>query len=116
MDGMDEVTLTDRSRVSEGKAGLVTSYLFEPADIGLARVRPKELLGGTAAENAVLSREILNGRKGPKRDVVCLNAGLALVAGGKARTIREGYELAGKVVDSGAAAEKLEKLIEVTNR
>ena len=116
MDGMDELTLTDRSRVSEGKAGLVTSYLFEPTDVGLTRVRPRELLGGTAAENAAVTRDVLHARRGPKRDVVCLNAALALVAGGRAKTIREGYELAGRVIDSGAAAEKLEKLVEYTNR
>lgn len=116
MDGLDEVTLTDRTRISEGKAGVVSSYYIEPAEFGLKRVALKELIGGTAQENAHITREILQGRKGPKRDVVCLNAAPALVAGRKAKTLQEGYQLAGRVIDSGAAAEKLERLIAFTNK
>ena len=116
MDGLDEVTLTDRTRVSEGKAGLVSSYFIEPKDVGLPRVRSKELIGGSPEENAEITRQVLRGIKGPKRDVVCLNAALALVAGGKAKTLREGYESASQVIDRGAAIEKLERLIEFTNR
>ncbi len=116
MDGLDEATLTDRTRVSEGKAGVVSSYFIEPKDVGASRVRPRDLTGGNPEENAEITRQILRGTKGPKRDVVCLNAALALVAGGKARTLREGYEAAGKVIDRGAAMEKLERLIEFTNR
>jgi len=115
MDGLDEITLTDRTRVSEGKAGVVSSYFIEPSEFGLARVRPKELEGGTPEENARTTRDILQGRRGPKRDVVCLNAAPALVAGGKARTLQEGFELAGKVIDGGAAIDKLERLIAFTN-
>ena len=116
MDGLDEITLTDRTKVSEGKAGRVSSYFSEPSDFGLARVPMKELLGGTAADNAALSREILQGRKGPKRDIVCMNAAPALVGGGKAKTMQEGYLEAGRVIDCGAAMEKLERLIENTNK
>ncbi len=116
MDGLDEVTLTDRTRVSEGKAGLVSSYFVEPKDFGLERVRLRDLVGGTAEENAHITREILQGRKGPKRDVVCMNAAPAFVAGRKARTLQEGFALAGQVIDSGAAIEKLERLIAFTNR
>jgi anthranilate phosphoribosyltransferase len=116
LDGLDEVTLTDRTYVSEGKAGVVSSYSIEPKDFGLRPVPIKELLGGTAEENAHLIREILQGRKGPKRDVVCMNAALAFVAGGRTKTLQEGYELAGEVIDSGAAMEKLERLIAFTNK
>ncbi len=115
MDGLDEVTLTDRTRISEGKAGVVSSYYIDPAEFGLQRAALKQLVGGTAQENAQIVRDILQGRKGPKRDVVCLNAAPALVAGRKAKTLQEGYQLACKVIDSGAAAEKLERLIEFTN-
>lgn len=116
MDGLDEVTLTDRTRVSEGKAGLVSSYFLDPEDFGLARVRPRDLAGGTPEENAHTTREILRGWKGPKLDVVCLNAAPALVGGGKAKTLQEGFALAGKVIESGAAMEKLERLVEFTKR
>jgi anthranilate phosphoribosyltransferase len=116
MDGLDEVTLTDRTRVSEGKAGLVSSYFVEPKDFGLERVRLRDLVGGTAEDNAHITREILQGRKGPKRDVVCMNAAPAFVAGRKAKTLQEGFALAGQVIDSGAAIEKLERLIAFTNR
>lgn len=116
MDGLDEVTLTDRTHISEGKAGVVSSYFLEPGDFGLSRVRLRDLAGGTAEENAHILREVLQGRRGPKRDVVCMNAAPALVAGRKARTLQEGYELAGRVIESGAAMDKLEKLIEFTKR
>ncbi|MEW6543328.1 MAG: anthranilate phosphoribosyltransferase [Nitrospirota bacterium] len=116
MDGLDEVTLTERTRVSEGKAGVVSSYVVEPEDFGLSRVPLRDLTGGTAEENAEITREILRGRKGPKRDIVCMNAAPAFVACGKAKTLREGVELAGKVINGGAAFEKLERLIAFTNR
>jgi anthranilate phosphoribosyltransferase len=116
MDGLDEVTLTDRTRVSEGKGGVVSSYYLDPSDFGLERVRLKDLAGGTAEENAHVTREILRGRPGPKRDVVCMNAAPAFVACHKAKTLQEGYELAGKIIESGAAMEKLERLIEFTNK
>jgi anthranilate phosphoribosyltransferase len=116
LDGLDELTLTDRSRVSEGKAGRVSSYFLDPTDFGVPRVRLKDLEGGTAQENAHITREILQGRPGPKHDVVCLNAAPAFMACGKAKTWREGYEMAGQVIESGAAFEKLEQLIKFTNR
>ncbi len=116
MDGLDEVTLSDRTQVSEGKAGRVSSYHLDPSDFGLKRVPLKELVGGTAEENAQITREILQGRKGPKREVVCLNAAPALVAGEKAKTLQEGFQLAGRIIDTGAAVQKLERLIEFTNK
>ncbi len=116
MDGLDEITLTDRTKVSEGKGGVVSTYFVEPGDFGLQRVRSKELAGGTAEENAHILREILQGRTGPKRDIVCMNAAPAFVAGRKVKTLQEGYELAGRVIKSGAAYEKLERLIAFTNK
>ncbi len=116
MDGLDEVTLTDKTQVSEGKSGRVTTYHLEPGDFGLTRVPMRELTGGSAEENAQITREILQGRKGPKRDIVCLNAAPALVAGGRAKNLQEGFQLAGRTIDTGAAMEKLEKLIEFTNK
>ncbi len=116
MDGLDEITLTERSQVSEGRAGRVSTYFLDPSDVGLARVPLKELTGGGAEDNARITREVLKGWKGPKRDVVCLNAAAGLVAGGKAKTFQEGFQLAGRVIDNGAAMEKLERLIAFTNR
>jgi anthranilate phosphoribosyltransferase len=116
MDGLDEMTLTDRTRVSEGKAGVVSSYFVEPSEFGLHRVNPKELVGGNAEDNAVITRDILRGRKGPKRDIVCLNAAPALVAGRKAKTMQEGFQLAQRTIEAGAAMEKLDSLIDFTKK
>jgi anthranilate phosphoribosyltransferase len=116
MDGLDEITLSDRTRVSEGKAGVVSSYWIEPADFGLPRARARDLVGGKPEDNARITREILQGQKGPRRDIVCVNAAPALTAGRKARTLQDGFELAGRLIETGAAMEKLERLIEFTNR
>ena len=116
MDGLDEISLTDRTMVSEGKQGVLSSYVLDPQEFGLARVRLKDLAGGHPPENAQITRDILQGRKGPKRDVVCLNAAPALVAGRKAKSLQEGFRLAAQSIDSGAAAEKLESLVAYTNR
>lgn len=116
MDGLDEITLTDRTKVSEGKAGVVSNYFVDPDDFGVKRVGLKELAGGTPEDNARMTREILQGARGPRRDIVCLNAAPALVAGRKAKTLQEGFELAKRVIDQGAAAEKLERLVAFTNK
>ena len=116
MDGLDEITLTDRTMVSEGKQGVLSSYILDPQEFGLTRVRLKELAGGHPPENAQITRDILQGRKGPKRDIVCLNAAPALVAGNKAKSLQEGFRLAARTIDSGAAAEKLERLVAYTNK
>jgi anthranilate phosphoribosyltransferase len=114
MDGLDEFTLSERTKISEGKGGVVTSYFMAPEDFDLQRVARKEYVGGTPEDNARIAKEILNGRKGPKRDIVCLNAAPALVAGQKAATLKEGFRLAQRTIDSGAAAEKLDRLIAYT--
>src|SRR5262245_19822607 len=116
MDGLDEITLTERTIVSEAKAGVLSNYVLTPHEFGLQNVSPKELAGGLPADNARLTREILEGRKGPRRDVVCLNAAPALVAGRKAKTLQEGFYLAGQIIDSGAAAEKLARLVAFTSK
>ncbi len=116
MDGLDEVTLSDRTKVSEGKGGVVSSYFTAPEEFDLQRVPRKEFAGGTPDDNARITRDILQGRKGPKRDIVCLNAAPAMVVGRKANTLREGFRLAQQSIDSGAAAEKLDRLIAHTNK
>ena len=116
MDGLDEITLSERTIVSEAKAGVLSNYVLTPHEFGLNRVSPKELAGGSPQENARITREILQGKKGAKRDVVCLNAAPALVAGKKAKTLQEAYQLAGDVIDSGAAADKLARLVSFTSK
>lgn len=116
LDGLDEITLSDRTKVSEGKGGVVSSYFIAPEEFGLSRTARREFAGGTPEENALITREILEGRKGSKRDIVCLNAAPAMVAGQKAKTLQEGFHLAQRAIDSGAAAEKLDRLITHTMR
>ena len=116
MDGLDEITLTAKTQISEAKGGILSNYLLDPAEFGLALVPAKQLAGGTPQENAAITRDILQGRKGPKRDIVCLNAAPALVAGRKATSLQDGFLLAGQAIDSGAAAEKLARLIAFTNK
>jgi anthranilate phosphoribosyltransferase len=116
MDGLDEISLTDRTRVCEGKAGRLTSYVVEPRDFGFPRARLKDLAGGDAEENARIIRDILSGREGPRQQLVLVNAAPALVACGKAATLQDGVSVAHTVIRSGAAMDKLERLIKWTNR
>lgn len=116
MDGLDEITLTAKTQISEAKGGVLSNYFLDPAEFGLALVPAKQLAGGTPQENAAITRDILQGRKGPKRDIVCLNAAPALVAGRKATSLQDGFLMAGQAIDSGAAAEKLARLIAYTNK
>ncbi len=116
MDGLDEITVTDRTRVSEGKGGRITNYFIEPRDFGFERARLKDLAGGDAEENARIIRDILGGREGPRQQLVLLNAAPAMVACGKAATWLDGIKRAQEAIRSGAAMEKLESLVRWTNR
>lgn len=116
LDGLDEITLSDRTRVSEGKGGVVSSYFVTPEEFELLRVARKEFAGGSPEDNARMTKEILQGRKGPRRDIVCLNAAPAMVVGQKAKNLKEGFRLAQQTIDSGAAAEKLDRLIAFTKK
>jgi anthranilate phosphoribosyltransferase len=115
-DGLDEITTTAATSVAEVKDGKVRAYDIKPADFGIATSTAADLSGGDPATNAALVHEILGGAKGPKRDIVLLNAAAAIVAGQKAQTIAEGLEIAAKSVDSGAARQKLERLIAASKR
>src|SRR5215203_3670099 len=116
MDGLDEMTLCDRSKISEGKAGVVSNYFCAPEEFGLSRVGAKEFAGGTPEDNARIIHDVLQGKKSPKRDIVCLNAAPALVAGQMVKTLQEGFRAAQRTIDSGAAAEKLDRLIAYTQK
>jgi len=113
-DGLDEITTTGPSRVAEGRAGVVEAYALDPADLGVERARPADLTGGDADLNAAITRAILKGERGPKREIVLVNAAPAFVAAGKARSLKEGIARAAESVDSGAAEEKLVRLVERT--
>ncbi|MGH7411861.1 MAG: anthranilate phosphoribosyltransferase, partial [Candidatus Methylomirabilis sp.] len=116
LDGLDEVSPSAETAVSEVRAGQVRTYRVSPEDFGLKRARLSDLQGGNAAENAQIIRRILGGEEGPKRDVVLMNASLAIAAGGKASDLREGVKLAAQAIDSGAAMEKLRGLVEFSRQ
>jgi anthranilate phosphoribosyltransferase len=110
-DGLDEISNTGESQVAELRGGTVRSYRVKPEDFGLSRAGMTDLQGGSAAENAEIIRRILQGEQGPKRDIVVLNAGAAIAAGGRAEDIAEGIGVAQRSIDSGAALDKLNRLI-----
>ncbi len=110
-DGLDEMTLTGPTRVSELRNGSVSTYDVLPGDFGLAQAPADALKGGDADYNAEITRSILNGEEGPRRDIVLLNAAAAIVAGDKAHDLNEGVQVAAEVIDSGKALEKLEGLV-----
>ena len=114
-DGMDELTLTGPSRVSEWDGSEIRTYDVTPEDAGLERADADALKGGEPAENADITRAILAGENGPKRDIVLLNAAAALIAANKAENLREGVQQAASAIDSGKAARVLSHLVEVSN-
>jgi anthranilate synthase/phosphoribosyltransferase len=115
--GLDELTTTGPNKISRLKNGQVTTELLDPIDLGFARANPADLLGGTAEENAVITRNILAGRQnGPCRDVVILNASAALVAAGRAPDLQAGMRLANESISSGAALDVLERFVAFTQR
>ena len=115
-DNLDEISNTGESRVSEVREGMVRSYTVRPEDFGLARTTIAELIGGDREENARIIRAILDGEAGAKRDIVLMNSAAALVAGAKARDLKEGVGLAAHAIDSGAALRKLEALVGLSQR
>lgn len=115
MDKLDEISLSAPTKICEIKNGWFTSYTITPEEFEFARCKKEDLRGGTPEENARITLAILNGEKGPKRDAVLLNAGAALYIGEKAQNLKEGTELAASLIDSGKAAETLQKLITLSN-
>ena len=114
-DGMDEITLTGPTRCAELNNGLIRTYDIQPEMLMGYVCDPSELSGGDAAENAAITEGILTGKiQGPKRDIVVLNAGAALYAADVAPDIQTGIKMARESIDSGAAVEKLRKLIEIS--
>ena len=115
-DKLDEISLSAPTTVCEIKDGWFKSRVITPEEFGFARCTREDLKGGTPAENASITRAILSGEQGHKRNAVLLNAGAALYIAGKADTMADGVALAGELIDSGEATRTLEKLIAVSNR
>jgi anthranilate phosphoribosyltransferase len=111
LDGLDEITITAPTRIAEVREGLVRTYEVTPEEFGMNRGTLEEISGGDAAANADIIRDILAGKKSPRRDVVLLNAAAALVAASRADHLADALPLASKSIDSGAAAEKLHALV-----
>ena len=110
-DGLDEISVCAPTRVSELKDGLIRTYDISPEQFFSEQAEPADLLGGNPEENAQITRNILNGEKGPKRNVVLINAAAALVAAGQAEDLKQGIRMAETAIDDGAAAKKMEALI-----
>lgn len=116
MDKLDEISLSAPTKVCEIRDGWFKSSIITPEDFGFERCTKDDLKGGTPAENAAITRAILGGEKGHKRNAVLMNAGASLYIGGKADSMRDGIVLAADIINSGKALVTLEKFIEVSNR
>jgi anthranilate phosphoribosyltransferase len=116
MDGLDEISITGKTKVSEFKDGAVKDYFIHPEDFGFSPGKPEDLRGGDAKENASITVEVLKGMKGTRREIVLLNAAAGLVASGRASDFKEGIRLAEESIDSGSALKKLEELKAFTNK
>jgi anthranilate phosphoribosyltransferase len=114
-DGMDEISLSARTHVSEVRGGSITSYDLSPEVLGLAAVRPEDLEADTVRRSAEVIRSVLAGARGPRRDVVLANAGAAVYVAGLAADIHEGLKRAAESIDSGAAAGVLESLVRLSH-
>ncbi len=110
-DGIDEISTTGHTKVSECRAGAVHTFYVHPSDFGVQKAAPADLKGGDAAANAGIVTQVLDGKAGAPRDIVLLNAGAALFVAGRADSVRDGIQSAAQAIDSGAARAALEKMV-----
>jgi anthranilate phosphoribosyltransferase len=115
-DGLDEITITGESKITEWKNGESSTYFVVPEDFGLTRATLSDIHGGDANQNSAIILEVLRGVHGAKRDIVLLNAAAAFVASSRASDLGEGVQIAARSIDNGNALRKLEQLIEFTNQ
>ena len=115
-DGLDEISVSAPTQVHEAREGNVRSYVIEPEQFGLPRAAPEAVRGGNVDANVRLANSVLHGERGPARDVVLLNAGAALYVAGLADSIQSGIQLAGDVLDSGQARQKVEQVAAASQR
>jgi len=116
LDGLDEITITGKTKISELKDGKVKTFNIEPQEFGMKTASLDDIKGGDIDENARIVREVLEDKKGPRQDIVLLNASAGLIAASKAKDFKEGIEIARESIHSGKAKEKLERLKEFTNK
>jgi anthranilate phosphoribosyltransferase len=114
MDGLDEITVTDKTKISELKDGKINTKTLDPRDYGIPFSKSNEIKGGSQLENAQLIRKVLSGKEDARRNIVLLNAGAAIYIGNLADSIEKGIEIAAKTINSGLAMEKLNHLIALT--
>ena len=115
-DGLDEISNTGESVISEVHEGVVRTSRVRPEDFGLPRASIRDLQGGDREENARIIRQVLDGEAGPRRDIVVMNSAAALVVGGRAQDLKDGVAMAAQSIDSGAARGRLEALIGLSRR
>jgi anthranilate phosphoribosyltransferase len=114
-DGLDEISTTGYTKVSESRGRTVNTFYLHPGDVGLPKATPAALAGGDAATNAEIARDVLRGTRGHARNIVLLNASAVLLLAGKADTLRDGIARAGAAIDSGAARAVLDALVTVSH-
>jgi anthranilate phosphoribosyltransferase len=115
-DGLDEITNTDKTKVSELKEGNVNTYFLGPEDFGFEKTKKEDLVGGDADDNAKITVEILEGKEGPKREITVMNSAAVLVTADKASNLKEAVQIASEAIDSGAALKKLEEIKKISNK
>jgi anthranilate phosphoribosyltransferase len=114
-DGMDEVSLSCPTHVVEWNGESIVEYTIQPEMVGAQRCQPNDVAGGDAAQSAAHVKNVLRAEHGPRRDVVAINAALALFVSGTASDLRDGWAMAQRSIDSGAAMAKLAALIQASN-
>ncbi len=114
-DGLDEISISDATKVSRFKDGRVENFFIAPEDFGIRRKEIDLIRGGNKEENAMITLSILKGERGPKRDIVLMNSAAALMVAGKAEDFRTALLIAADAIDSGVASEKLEEVKKVSN-
>ncbi len=110
--GIDEISTTGHTKVSECRDGAVHTFFIHPVQFGLAKASPADLQGGDAGENAGIITQVFEGRKSPARDIVLLNAGAALLVAGRVSSVSEGVARAAAAIDSGAARKTLDRMVQ----
>jgi anthranilate phosphoribosyltransferase len=114
-DGLDEVSLSGKTKVARFKDGKVENFHIHPEDFGIWRSDVDSIRGGNKEENAAITLSVLHGEKGPKRDIILMNSAVALIAGGKTEDFKSAFSIAADSIDSGMALKKLEEVKKVSN-
>jgi anthranilate phosphoribosyltransferase len=114
-DGLDEITIANRTKVSQFQHGKTDTYYIEPEDFGLRRGTVEDIRGGTKGDNATITLSILNGETGPRRDIVLMNTAFALIAAGRTEDMKDAVGIAADAIDSGKALKKLEEVRRISH-